>query len=98
MFFPACREFDGCRRLMGEIVREAGLPARSHLAGGLLARGQGRPDYCGTVQGIRDRMGLGAIQNLGIAPEHRNAGLGTSLLCTPCADSSRRVSGACIWK
>jgi len=35
---------------------------------------------CGTVQGIRDVSGLGSIQNLGIAPEHRNAGLGTALL------------------
>ena len=42
--------------------------------------GRSRPEYCGTVQGVRDKHGLGAIQNLGIAPEHRNAGLGTSLL------------------
>ena len=32
------------------------------------------------MQGIRDGNGLGAIQNLGIAPEHRNGGLGTILL------------------
>ena len=32
------------------------------------------------MQGIRDVGGLGAIQNLGIAPEHRNGGLGTILL------------------
>ena len=35
---------------------------------------------CGTVQGIRDRFGFGAIQNLGITPPHRNRGLGTVLL------------------
>ena len=28
-------------------------------------------DYCGTVQGVRDRPGLGAIQNLGVVPAHR---------------------------
>ena len=32
------------------------------------------------MQGIRDASGLGAIQNLGVAPEHRNGGLGTILL------------------
>ncbi len=35
---------------------------------------------CGTVQGIRDRTGMGAIQNLGIVPEHRGLGLGSVLL------------------
>ena len=34
------------------------------------------------MQGIRDVSGLGSIQNLGIAPEHRNGGLGT--ICSPC--------------
>ncbi len=32
------------------------------------------------MQGVRDRHGLGAIQNLGVAREHRRCGLGTSLL------------------
>lgn len=36
--------------------------------------------YCGTIQGIRDRSGMGAVQNLGIVPEHRGRGLGTVLL------------------
>ena len=78
--FPCLSEFDGCRKLMGEIVRKPGfLPAATWLVV-CSAPGHGRPDYCGTVQGIRDRLGLGAIQNLGITPEHRNVGLGTSLL------------------
>lgn len=37
-------------------------------------------EFCGTVQGVRDRFGVGAIQNLGITPEHRGLGLGTCLL------------------
>jgi ribosomal protein S18 acetylase RimI-like enzyme len=78
--FPCLAEFDGCRRLMAEIARKPGfLPEATwlviHSPGG-----PSRPEYCGTVQGVRDKHGLGAIQNLGIAPEHRNAGLGTSLL------------------
>ncbi|MBL8827867.1 MAG: GNAT family N-acetyltransferase, partial [Planctomycetaceae bacterium] len=32
------------------------------------------------VQGIRDRTGFGAIQNLGVTPEFRGHGLGSSLL------------------
>jgi ribosomal protein S18 acetylase RimI-like enzyme len=32
------------------------------------------------VQGVRDQYGLGAIQNLGVAREHRCCGLGRGLL------------------
>ena len=77
--FPCLAEFDGCRRLMREIARKPGFLAGTTW---LLAysRGKKRPEHCGTVQGIRDVNGLGAIQNLCITPEHRNAGLGTILL------------------
>ena len=83
--FPCLGELDGCRRLMREIIQKQGFLAGTTW---LLTYGRGRapgtpsrrPQFCGTVQGIRDVNGLGAIQNLGIAPEHRNGGLGTSLL------------------
>ena len=78
--FPCLGELAGCRRLMAEIARKPGfLPQATWLAVYAPA-GQRRPEYCGTVQGIRDRAGLGAVQNLGITPAHRDAGLGTSLL------------------
>ncbi len=78
--FPCLAELEGCRRLMGEIVRKPGF-----LAGAtwLAMRSAGlwhRPEYCGTVQGIRDREGLGAIQNLGVIPHDRQTGVGTHLL------------------
>jgi ribosomal protein S18 acetylase RimI-like enzyme len=78
--FPCLGELAGCRRLMAEIVRKPGfLPGATWLA--IPKPAQGRPaEYCGTVQGIRDYDGLGAIQNLGITPEHRGCGLGTTLL------------------
>jgi len=77
--FPCLGELDGCRRLMQEIVQKQGFLAGTTWL--LTYRyGSGRPEFCGTVQGIRDGKGLGAIQNLGIAPEHRNSGLGTNLL------------------
>lgn len=78
--FPCLGSLEGCRRLMGEIVRKPGfLPEATWLA--VYQAGEDRqPEYCGTIQGIRDRSGMGAIQNLGIAPAHRDGGLGTSLL------------------
>jgi ribosomal protein S18 acetylase RimI-like enzyme len=77
--FPCLGELDGCRRLMREIVRKPGFLAGTTW---LLSYCEGgrRMEHCGTVQGIRDPSGIGSIQNLGIAPEHRNAGLGTALL------------------
>jgi hypothetical protein len=78
--FPCLGELAGCRRLMMEIVRKPGfLPEATWLAVYAPA-GRQQPEYCGTVQGIRDHAGMGAIQNLGITPEHRDCGLGTSLL------------------
>jgi ribosomal protein S18 acetylase RimI-like enzyme len=68
----SCRE--GCAFLMGEIVRRAGfIPEATWL----VACSAG---YCGTVQGVRDRSGLGAIQNLGVLPAYRGHGLGRALL------------------
>jgi ribosomal protein S18 acetylase RimI-like enzyme len=79
--FPCLGEREGCRRLMGEISGRANfLPAATWLLvySGDECHGQRQP--CGTVQGIQDSENSGAIQNLGIAPEHRGFGLGTLLL------------------
>ena len=87
--FPCLGEFEGCRRLMGEIARKPGfLPQATWLAARTPADAigwvgpAGRPigEVCGTVQGIRDLTGLGAIQNLGVVPACRGSGLGTCLL------------------
>jgi ribosomal protein S18 acetylase RimI-like enzyme len=78
--FPCLGDLEGCRRLMSEIVRKPGfLPTATWLLS-YAPRAGARPAHCGTVQGVRDRTGVGAIQNLGIAPEYRGAGLGTCLL------------------
>lgn len=78
--FPCLGDQAGCLRLMGEITgREGFLPCSTWLA---VYRAQ--PDdqtvYCGTIQGLRDAAGFGAVQNLGVVPEHRGFGLGRSLL------------------
>jgi GNAT superfamily N-acetyltransferase len=72
--FPSLGDRSGCYFLMTEICRKAGfLPATTWLLAG--------PDgCCGSVQGVREAGGVGAIQNLGIAPGYRNRGLGSVLL------------------
>ena len=77
--FPCLGSLEGCRRLMREIRGKAGfLPAATWL----VCWGKAPEDlqWCGTIQGIVDRGGLGSIQNIGIVPGHRGLGLGTSLI------------------
>lgn len=74
LVFASLGDRDGCRRLMTEIARKRGfLPGATWL----LACEEG---FCGTVQGVREPSGLGAIQNLGILPACRGRGLGGQLL------------------
>jgi ribosomal protein S18 acetylase RimI-like enzyme len=78
--FPCLGESSGCHRLMHEIRQKEGfLPGATWLLSyreNLTAAA----DFCGTIQGIRDSAGMGAIQNLGITPDHRGHGLGRALL------------------
>jgi ribosomal protein S18 acetylase RimI-like enzyme len=87
--FPCFSEFAGCKRLMTDITRKAGfLPQATWLVSyqgnghndGRDGTNHSRGECCGTIQGIKDRSGIGAIQNLGITPPHRGKGLGTFLL------------------
>lgn len=78
--FPCLGDLEGCRRLMREIRKKAGfLPEATWLVA-YQPNPRGRADLCGTIQGVRDRRGVGAIQNVGITPPHRGTGLGTNLL------------------
>jgi ribosomal protein S18 acetylase RimI-like enzyme len=72
--FPSLGDRTGCRHLMSEIIRRPGFEPWSTW---LLTRGE---EYVGTVQGIRERSGMGAIQNIGIVWAHRGRGLGSALL------------------
>src|SRR5207248_11179288 len=72
--FPSLATPTGCVQLMRAIRLKPGfLPGATWL----LAYGA---EYCGTVQGVRERSGRGAIQNLGVAPGHRGHGLGAALM------------------
>jgi len=78
--FPCLGDAGGCYRLMTEISQKPGfLPEATWLAAWHGHNGDA-VEYCGTVQGIRERTGTGAIQNLGIVPGHRDRGLGSCLL------------------
>jgi len=78
--FPCFTDLAGCQRLMTDISRKAGFVREATWLAATVGE-DGRPlEPCGTVQGIRDRFGLGAIQNLGVTPPHRRRGLGTALL------------------
>jgi len=78
--FPCFNELSGCRRLMNDIAGKPGfIPEATWLAVACSRRSESG-EYCGTVQGIRSRTGMGAVQNLGITPRHRSRRLGTALL------------------
>jgi GNAT superfamily N-acetyltransferase len=78
--FPCLGDSEGCRRLMEEIsLKDGFLPAATWLVAHQTSA-DSAPDYCGTVQGIRDEKGCGGIQNVGITPEHRGRGVGTCLV------------------
>jgi ribosomal protein S18 acetylase RimI-like enzyme len=79
--FPCLGDAEGCYRLMSEISQKAGfLPEATWLLSWQDEYATA-PEYCGTVQGIRDRGSYGAVQNLGIIPGHRGLRLGTFLMC-----------------
>ena len=78
--FPCLGELAGCRRLMREIARKGGFLERATWLAVTDSRDRRNRRSCGTVQGIRDQAGVGAIQNLGIVPAYRDQGLGSSLL------------------
>ena len=78
--FPCLGNREGCLNLMDEITRkDSFLPAATWLARYDSSHSR-KWEHCGTIQGIRDKGASGAIQNLGIIPEHRNRRLGGCLL------------------
>ena len=78
--FPALRTLVGCRELMQSIMTHSGfLPQSTWLI--QFGANEFRPPVpCGTIQGLVQSTTLGAIQNIGVIPEHRGFGLGRALL------------------
>jgi len=79
LVFPCLGDAEGCRRLMREIRNKPGFLAESTW---LIARGDGSGgvQWCGTIQGVAERGGVGMIQNVGVVPGHRGIGLGAALV------------------
>jgi len=77
--FPCLGDLDGCRRLMREIRGKPGFLATATWLV-VCNDALGDLEWCGTIQGVVDRFGLGSIQNIGIVPAHRGRGLGTCLI------------------
>ena len=74
LVFPSLGNSRGCSLLMQEIRHKSGfLPQATWLVASTVG-------YCGCIQGLRERNGLGAIQNLGVTLGHRSRGLGRALL------------------
>ncbi|NBO91276.1 MAG: N-acetyltransferase [Planctomycetia bacterium] len=74
ILFPSLGSRDGCAHLLAEVVRRKGfIPEATWLI-------VGPEGPCGTIQALRERIGLAAIQNVGILPAHQNKGLGRALL------------------
>lgn len=78
--FSCFREREGCQRLLREITSRSNfLPDATWMLEYESAPGEG-PQVVGTIQALVDHQQRGAIQNIGIHPDHRDQGLGTSLL------------------
>jgi GNAT superfamily N-acetyltransferase len=77
--FPSLGDPAGCRNLMSEIVQRATfVPGATWLITCRIAAEQW--EDCATIQGLVQIGQWGAIQNVGVAPEHRGQGLGRALV------------------
>lgn len=78
--FPCLGEREGCRRLMREISQRQNFVAEATWLLTYQGPADSLVENCGTVQGLQDANGMGAIQNLGVTDRHRGRSLGTRLL------------------
>ncbi|WP_145247541.1 GNAT family N-acetyltransferase [Aeoliella mucimassa] len=77
--FPCLGNPEGCRKLMQDISAGRGFIAEATwLIASYDQRGGWEP--CATIQGSRYDATYGAIQNVGVVPQHRHRGLGAALV------------------
>lgn len=78
--FPCFSDYSGCLRLMRDITQRDGFLAGTTWLAHCGVPGSPDSEYIGTIQGLENQQGLGAVQNVGIVPSHRGRGLGTCLI------------------
>ena len=78
--FPCLGNSEGCLRLMREISSRQGfIPEATWLATYQNPQ-SGHIENCGTVQGIRESVDVGSIQNIGIVEGQRGKGIGSVIV------------------
>lgn len=78
--FSSLGESAGCLALMKEIASQASFcPAATWMVV-YQPETDWPPNDCGTIQGVTRKGGIGAIQNVGVTPEHRGQGIGRALV------------------
>lgn len=78
--FPCLSKADGCRRLMQEITAQPTFCANATWLLVYQPETDWPAEDCASIQGIARRGQVGAIQNVGVVPEHRGLGLGRALV------------------
>jgi ribosomal protein S18 acetylase RimI-like enzyme len=78
--FPCLGELDSCQRLMQEIVDRDGFVPEATWLAMYAPAGSHVLEPCGTIQAIRVQRWRANIQNIGVTPHHRGAGVGAGLI------------------
>lgn len=78
--FGCLSSLDGCRRLMTEISKQATFCPFATWMIVFCPEPEWPAEDCATVQGIVRSGRVGAIQNVGVIPEHRGFGLGRAIV------------------
>ncbi|MBL8814729.1 MAG: GNAT family N-acetyltransferase [Planctomyces sp.] len=78
--FNCLSDLEGCRRLMKDIATQQTFCASATWLLVFQPEPEWPPEDCGCIQGICRKGNVGAIQNVGVVPEHRGQGLGRALV------------------
>lgn len=78
--FPCLSNLSGCRKLMREICKQQSFLPQATWMITHRFDDWGENTDCATIQGLGKSAILGAVQNVGVIPEHRGLGLGRALV------------------
>jgi ribosomal protein S18 acetylase RimI-like enzyme len=78
--FPCLGELESCQRLMREITEREGFVPEATWLAIYAPPGMRYSEPCGTIQAIRTQRTRANIQNIGVTPHHRGAGVGAGLI------------------